>query len=91
MTSAWIGLETLTAWSDDMRLSFDSKGRRVLCTFTFINIDEFFLWKDYNKDSYLEYSYTRRLDGLVEVVLDLVYFIEQRQKYGLRTSSKDCE
>lgn len=35
MTSAWKGLETLTAWSDDMRLSFDSKGRRVVCTFTF--------------------------------------------------------
>lgn len=91
MTSAWIGLETLVAWSDDMRLAFDSKSRRVLCTFTFMNVDEFFLWKDYNKDSCLEYSYTRRLDGLVEVVLDLVYFIKQRQKYGLRTTPNDSE
>ena len=91
MTSAWIGLETLTAWSDDMRLSFDSKDRRVLCIFTFINVDEFFLWKDYNKDSYLEFAYTRTFDGFVEVVLDLVYFIKQRKKYGLRTTPKDSE
>lgn len=89
MTSAWVGLETLTAWCDDLRLSFESKGRRLICTFTFLNVDEFFLWKDYNKDSYLEYEYTRRLDGVVEVVLDLRYFIEQRFRYGLRTTPKD--
>ena len=90
MTSAWIGLETLVAWSDKMRLKFESKERRVLVTFTFFNTDEFFLWKDYNKDSYLECSYTRCIDGFVEVTLDLIYFIKQRQKYGLRTSPKDC-
>ena len=44
-----------------MRLSFDSKGRRVVCTFTFNNVDEFFMWKDYNRDSALVYSYSRDL------------------------------
>ena len=91
MTSAWKGLETLTAWSDGMRLSFDSKGRRVVCTFTFNNVDEFFMWKDYNRDSALVYSYSRDLLDVVRVQVDLVSFMQARFKYGMRKASPDSE
>lgn len=91
MTSAWKGLETLTAWSDDMRLSFDSKGRRVVCTFTFNNLDEFFLWQDYNRESALVYTYSRDLLDVVRVQVDLIYFMQMRFKYGLRAAPKDSE
>lgn len=91
MTSAWKGLETLTAWSDDMRLSFDFKGRRVVCTFTFNNLDEFFLWQDYNRESALVYTYSRDLLDVVRVQVDLIYFMQMRFKYGLRAAPKDSE
>lgn len=91
MTSAWKGLETLTAWSDDMRLSFDSKGRRVVCTFTFNNVDEFFLWKDYNRDSALVYSYSRDLMDVVRVQVDLISFMQARFKYGMRAAPPNSQ
>lgn len=74
-----------------MRLSFDSKGRRVVCTFTFNNLDEFFLWQDYNRESALVYTYSRDLLDVVRVQVDLIYFMQMRFKYGLRAAPKDSQ
>lgn len=74
-----------------MRLSFDSKGRRVVCTFTFNNVDEFFLWQDYNRESALVYTYSRDLLDVVRVQVDLIYFMQMRFKYGMRAAPKDIE
>ena len=94
MTSAWKALETLTAWSDDMRLCFDSERRRFVSEYTFLSAEEFHLWRSYNSDTALVYSYSADLLGRVSVAVDIGYFLEQRFKsspYGMRKAQKNSE
>lgn len=91
MTNAWRALETLTAWSDGMRLRLDLSRRRFYCEFSFNNRDEFQLWQDYNRDSALVYAYSADFSGVVTVIVDIGFFMDQRFKYGMRKAPADCE
>lgn len=89
MTSAWKGLETLTAWCDDMSISL--RDRRVVATFVFNNVDEFHMWRDYNRESALVFSEQHDLLGVTTVQVDLLKFMEARFKYGMRKAPPDSE
>ena len=91
MTSAWKALETLTAWSDDMRLLFSPERRRFVSVFTFLNAGEFHLWQDYNRNSALSYTFTVDMMGRVTVTVDVVKFMEDRFRYGMRATKKNSE
>ena len=94
MTSAWKALETLTAWSDDMRLRFDSERRRFVSEYTFLSAEEFHLWRSYNSNTALVYSYSADLLGRVSVSVDIGYFLEQRFKsslYGMRKAPQNSQ
>lgn len=91
MTSAWKALETLTAWCDDMRLLFLSERRRFVSVFTFLNADEFHMWQDYNRNSALSYTFTVDMMGRVAVTVDVVQFMEDRFRYGMRKAPSNSQ
>lgn len=77
-----------------MRLRFDLERRRFVSEYTFLSAEEFHLWRSYNSDTALVYSYSADLLGRVSVSVDIGYFLEQRfesSPYGMRKTQKNSE
>ena len=74
-----------------MCLLFSPERRRFVSVFTFLNADEFHLWQDYNRDSALSYTFTADMMGRVAVTVDVVKFMQDRFRYGMRAPQKNSE
>ena len=74
-----------------MRLLFSPERRRFVSVFTFLNADEFYLWQDYNRNSALAYTFTADMLGRVAVTVDVVKFMEDRFRYGMRATPPNSQ
>lgn len=74
-----------------MRLLFSPERRRFVSVFTFLNAGEFHMWQDYNRDSALSYTFTADMMGRVAVTVDVVQFMEDRFRYGMRKAPQNSQ
>lgn len=69
-----IAFETLLKWSDDVHY-ITKNGRDPVVVAVFNTSESFFLWKDYNRDTPLPYTYVRLITDRVCVTVSVQSFV----------------